>query len=270
MNNLPEWARREYNLVPHRREGARRLACQDIFNLLDEGGSVVHREARSATLTVETRGGSPDGRPVLRWTYDSFRIETSGAGGAPADGLPEGGSLTFEGVPEDDASYFPPVGSLGLDTTSASAWLTAELVIHTRAFDIMATRTHGGIDRLRRIGDRTVMPWSRTRAHVQFGEMIDAEISRAESVLCFDGVGIKAHRPAAVLSCVTPYDLTAAGLGPTHIDLVGKLWIDLETGEVLAGCARQANYIASAPRSDGTAAPMNHLFETFVEVIPET
>lgn len=169
-------------------------------------------------------------------------------------------------MPEAEDSYIPPVASFGLSTSSPGAWMTAELVLHTRAFTIAATATHGGIDRLRRLGDSVTMPWSEREERVVFGAMLDATLRRAESTLRFDGVTVRHGREAAILTCFSPYDLAAAGLGPAHIEVISHLWLDLATGDLLAGEARQSNYIASVPRPDGSAGPMNHRFETSVEL----
>ena len=110
------------------------------------------------------------------------------------------------------------------------------------------------------------MPWSGRDDRVVFGTMLDATIHHAESTLRFDGVTVRHGREAALLTCFSPYDLTAAALGPAHIEVISHLWLDLATGELLAGEARQSNYIASVPRPDGSAGPMNHRFETSVEL----
>jgi hypothetical protein len=263
---------RDYDLTRRLRAGSSsRYACSDVFNLLDDGGCVARSERRDATLCEETVDVRSDGTAFVRWTYTDFAYTVDGAQSEEDEAIPSSGSIVFEGNPEDRGSYVPPVGSFGLSVSSAAAWMTAELVIHTRAFAIMATRTHGGIDRLRRLGDHAPMPWSQASHRVVYGELLDARINRGESTLRFDGVTLWHRREAALLSYHTPYDLnfSTTGLGPAHVEVVGHLWVALVSGELLGGEARQSNYIASVPRPDGTAGPMNHRFETSIELLDD-
>ena len=41
---------------------------------------------------------------------------------------------------------------------------------------------------------------------------------------------------------------------------------ELESGSLLSGEARQANYVSEVPRPDGPSAPMNHPISTCVEL----
>lgn len=141
----------EYDLTLRAFANRRCYVCVDVFNILDDSGRPARSERRSADLLVETVA-SGDRMPRLRWTYSGFTLQVDGVPADEPDAIPTSGTIVFDGVPEDEGSYVPPVESFGLSTSSATAWMTAELVLHTRAFGIEATRRHGAIDRLRRLG----------------------------------------------------------------------------------------------------------------------
>jgi hypothetical protein len=272
---------RDYDLTRRAQVGAKqRYFCRDVFNLLDSAGRIVYRRRRTAELSEEILDLSSDGTPVVRWAYTAFTYNAEGkdtvsAGvaallaGAAEDALPTSGTIVVEGNPEDRHSYFPDANKFGLSKASTVAFFTCELVLHTRAFWIMATRTHGGIDQLHRLGDKTTMPFSNTSHRFLYGDMYEATMDRHESTLRFDGVTVRHGHDAALLTCHTPYDISNPGYGPGHSDLVGHLWVDLASGGLVAGEARQTNDLSSVPLLDGTTVPMKIRFETSVELIPD-
>lgn len=238
--------------------------AEEIFSVLDPDGSPARRERRTARV-VEDVIGARGPSPELRWTYRDFRLEIDGRPSDDPDALPlAGASVTFPGVPEAADSYLPPLDRLGFSLSSVVAWMTVEMIIHTHAFAIMTTATHGGVDRLRRLGDEVAMPWSGSTTRVRYGAMIDVTLRRDRSSMRFDGICLRAGRPSALLTCSTPYDIDLA-FGAARADVLGHLWVALDDGSLLGAEARQANYLANVPRPDGTTAPMNHIIETRLE-----
>lgn len=290
---IPNWyyhlsgmLKRQYDLTMRTAPGeVHRYRCRDVLNILDDAGRVGHRQQRTAALVVTNLGLAHDGNPRLRWSYDHFsyevernRIEDAYAlpagvecilFGASEEAIPLKDSIEFDSVPEDPDSYFPAVEAFGLSLTSTVAFMTVELILHTRAFWIMATRSHGGIDQLRMLGDWAIMPWSGKVYRMRYGDMYDATMRRADSTLRFDGLTIRHAHDTALLSCHTPYSIGNPGFGPGQSDLVGHLWVDLDTGTLTAGEARQTNFLSRVRLPDGSPSSMRIRFESTVELLED-
>jgi hypothetical protein len=279
-------SQRDYDLTRRAKVGTKhRYACTDVVNVLDDAGRAGRRERRTAELSEQIFGLSSDGSPLVRWAFTAFTydVEVNHAkdpyalpasvvsfwDGAPEDARPPSGKIVFEGAPENSDDFYPDAEAFGLSKTSAVAFMTAELVIHTRAFSLLATRTNGGVDQLRRVGDTMRMPWSGRIDRVRYASMFDARVHRGENTLRFEAVTNRHNRDVALLTCSTPYDVLAPGWGPTHVEFVGHLWIDLASGWLAAGDAHQTNYMSGVPMADGTAVPIKARFESSIELIPD-
>ena len=258
-----------------------RYMCNDEVNVLDDAGRVVRRERRGAELSALIVGIVPDSAPIVRWTFSAFTSELERHNfddlvlpeaanvleAASRDETLPRGPIILEGVPEANDNYFVDLGSIGLAPKSLSAAGLGWLVAHTRVFWLIATRRHGGIDRLRALGDSTRMPWSGTAEYAQPGEYSGAAVHRAENILRFDGLTVRHGREAALLTYRTPYDPSVPGWGPAHTDSLGQLWIDLAAGELLAAEVTSISCAAGVPKDNGGCMPLNLRFETSLELL---
>ena len=275
----------EYDLKRRARTGdSRRYACRDDVNVLDMAGRAGRIERRTAQMTETILDDDVPGAPRVRWHYRNFtyeceRLHADDAYALPqsaqlfwdapdGDGIPPSGEIVFEGVVETVDSFYPNTDAFGLSKTSAVAFMTAELVLHTRQFSMFATRSHGGIEQLRHVGDSVRMPWSGRTDHARNGEMFDASIVRApDNRLTFEAVTTRQGLDVAMLTVCAPYDVICPGWGPTHCDFVGHLWVDLATGWLVAGECQQSNYMSGVPLPDGEVT-INARFESAIELIP--
>jgi hypothetical protein len=272
---------REYDLVRRAQAGSsRRYACKDVLTVLDYAGRTSRLETRTADLNETIL----DVSPRVRWAYSNFKhdLQSQPANdeyglpasvvsfwdtGSRADALPASGSIVLEGLIEDRHAYIPDVESFGLSKTSPMAFMTAELVIHTRALAYFATRAHGGIDRLRRVGDSTVMPCTDKPDRVRYAAMFDAQMCRGESKLRFDAITTRHDLDVAMLTVYTPWKVTAPGWGPVSCVLVGHLWIDIASGWLVAGETHQTNFMGGVPMPDGSRQTIPVRFESSLELV---
>jgi hypothetical protein len=279
----------EYNLTRRGQLGTScRYACREVVNLLDDAGRVGRREVRTAELTEKLLDLSADDAPRERWAYTAFTYEVQRNHakdcyalpaaavefweGPDEIAVPPSGTIVVEGAIErSDSFYALDLESFGLSQTSAVAFMTAELVIHTRGFWLYASRTHGRIDQLRRVGDNTKMPWSGKIDRVRYAKMFEAEVQRGENKLRFEAVTTRHGRDVALLTAYTPYDVHASGsgYGPTHCELLAHIWIDLASGSIVSGEAYQQNFMSGHPMPDGSQVPIKVRFETSMELISE-
>jgi hypothetical protein len=278
---------REYDLTRRASAGtAQRYTCRELLNILDDAGRPAVRQRRTAELREEILGVSAGDSPLVRWRYGGFtcEIEHNPANDAyglrepvqqfwkatTQDVIPQSGIITVESATERGDVYYPDTDTFGLSKTSPSAFMTAELCLHTRQFSLLATRTHGGIDRLRRVGDSTRMPFSGRVDHARNGEMFDAAITRGDNTIRFEAVTTRHGKDVALLTYNAPYDVTCPGWGPTHCEQIGHLWIELETGWIVGGDHYQTNYMSGVPLlPDGKGLPINVRFETSIELLSD-
>jgi len=274
----------EYDLTWRGAIGAhRRYSCKDDANVLDDAGRVVRRERRTADVSTVVLGLASDAMPIVRWTFTGFTSEVERhrfddldpplaasvlESAFPQEALPPG-PVVLEGAPEASDNYFIDLAAIGLAPKSLGAAGAGWLVAHTRVFWLIATRKHGGIDRLRSLGDSTRMPWSGTVEYAQPGEYSGAAVHRAENILCFDGLTIRQGREAALLTFRTPYDPSVPGWGPAHTEPSGQIWIDIASGELLAAEVMSMSYASGIPQANGGSVPLNLRFETSLDLISE-
>jgi hypothetical protein len=254
------------------------------LNILDYAGRPAIRQLRSAKLAEEILDLSSDGAPRARWKYTDFtcEIERNDAKDAyvliapvksfweanPKDLLPLSGTIVVESATEKADAFYPNTDAFGLSKTIPTAFMTAELVLHSRQFSMIATRINGGIDRLRRVGDSVKMPCSGRIDHARNGDMFDAAIHRDEGTFRFEAVTSRHNLEVALLTYNAPYDVICAGWGPTHCEQVGLIWVDLATGWLVAGEHYQTNYMSGVPlMPDGSTVPVNVRFETSIELM---
>ena len=282
-------AERNYDLTRRGQVGtSRRYACREVINILDDAGRVGRREFRTAELSEMLLDLSAAGAPRVRWAYGAFTYEVerkhakdpyalpaaviSYWEGPDEIALPRSGTIVVEGAIErSDSFYDLDLESFALSRTSPVAFMTAELVIHTRAFWLYASRTHGGIDQLRRVGDSVRMPWSGKTDHVGYAKMFKAEVHRGENKLRFEAVTTRHGHDVALLTAYTPYDVlaSASGYGPTHCELLAHIWVDLTTGSIVAGEAYQQNFMSGHPMPDGSQAPIKVRFQSSLELMSD-
>jgi len=248
--------------------------------VLDDAGRAVRRELRTAEVSTDILDVSSDGAPIRRWTYTDFTwavelrrfddldpppaarlYETS----SREQALPPG-AIIVEGNLEACGSNCIDLAAMGLATSLAAA-MTGELIVHTRTFWQIATRRHGGIDRLRALNGCTRMPWSGTTDQVRAGEVFSAAVHRGESALRFDCLTIRHGREAALLTYRTPYDPSIPGWGPAHCEPQGQIWIELASGELLGGICISLNNATRIPRADGATGSLHHRLETSLELL---
>jgi hypothetical protein len=263
-----------------RRALRRRYRCVDQGSVLDDAGRAVRRELRTAEVSTDILELSSDGAPMLRWTYTDFTwaVELQSFDDLdppPAARLYEASTrdealpsnpIVIEGNLEACGSDCIDLAAMGLATSLAAA-MTGELIVHTRTFWQIATRRHGGIDRLCALGDNTRMPWSGTTDQVRAGEVFSAAVHRGESSLRFDCLTIRHGREAALLTYRTPYDPSIPGWGPAHCEPQGQIWIELASGEILAGRCISLNNATRIPQADGAAVSLHHRLETSLELL---
>jgi hypothetical protein len=278
---------RQYDLTRRGPAGtAQRYVCRELVNILDDAGRPAVRQRRTAELREEILGVSAGDAPIVRWQYSGFSCEfESNHANDPyslrepvrqfwkataQDVIPQSGTITVESATERGDIFYPDTDAFGLSKTSPSAFMTAELCLHTRQFSLLATRTHGGIDQLRRVGDSARMPFSGRVDHARNGEMFDAAITRTENTMRFEAVTTRHGKDVALLTYNAPYDVTCPGWGPTHCEQVGHLWIDLATGWLVGGEHYQTNYMGGVPLlPDGKGVPINVRFETSIELLSD-
>ena len=277
-------AKADYDLTRRGKAGAsRRYACREVINILDDAGRVGRRELRTAQLSETLLDPGSDGVPRERWAYSAFTyaVERNHAKdpyalpaaavrfweGPDEIALPPSGKIVVESATErGDSFYALDLESFGLSQTNPVAFMTAELVIHTRGFWLYTTRTHGGIDQLRGIGDSVRMPWSGTTDHVRYAKLFEATIERNENTLRFEAVTRRHGHEVALLTCYTPYDVFSPGWGPTHCELLAHIWVDLASGGIVAGEAYQMNCMSGVPQADGSQVPIKVRFECSLEL----
>jgi hypothetical protein len=279
---------RDYDLTRRGQVGtSRRYACREFINVLDDAGRVGRRELRTAELSEKLLDLSSDDAPRMRWTYSGFtyKVERNHAKdryalpaaavryweGPDEDATPSSGTIVVEGGTEHrDSFYALDMESFGLSHTSVVGFMTAELVIHTRGFWIYMTRTHGGIDQLRRVGDCVRMPWAGKTDDVGYAKMFKATVHHgAENTLRFEAVTTRHGRDVALLRCYAPYDPLSPTYGPTHCELLVHAWVDLVSGSIVGAEAYQANFMSGVPQPDGTQVPIKVRFETSMELISD-
>jgi hypothetical protein len=270
---------RSYDLTLRLEVGARHhYTCSEVWHVLDTGGRTARREERASDLLVEVRDPSPGSHPRLAFTYSDFAHATktydleddfalpewlrSRFDAAPGDSVvPISGRVEFEAVPESLGSFYPDVAAFGLPM-AAAPFLTAELIIHTRAFWIIATRTHGGLHDLSRVGDRTQMPWTGTQ-----DSLLGSTITHGPSDLRLEGLATRHGLDVALIGYYMPYDIAAPGAGPGHAEPLGHIWIDLTSGAIVAGSAYQTNYMAGVPVGEHVEV-LNARVQTSIELVP--
>jgi hypothetical protein len=280
---------RNYDLTRRGKVGAtQRYTAREVINILDDAGRVGRRELRTAELAEKLLDLSSRSAPIVRWAYSAFTYEVKrnhakdpyalppsvvGVWEGPDEiAQPSSGKIVVESdIERSDSFYDMDMESFGLSKTSPVAFMTAELVVHTRAFWLYASRTHGGIDQLRRVGDSVRMPWSGKTDHVGYAKLFKAEVHRGENTLRFEAVTTRHGREVALLRAYTPYDVLAAGsgYGPTHCELLAHIWVDLASGAIAAGEAYQQNFMSGFPLPDGSQAPIKVRFECSLELIPD-
>lgn len=278
---------REYDLRRRAKVGSsRRYTCGELFSILDDAGRPAQRQRRTAKLAEEILADSSSGAPRERWRFTDFTcdIERNYAKDAYAlrepvqqfwelgakDVLPSSGAIVVESATEKADVFYPDTDSFGLSKTSPSAFMTAELVLHSRQFSMLATHAHGGIDQLRRVGDSARMTFSGRTDRARNGEMFEATIVRGENIVRFEAITTRHDLDVALITYNAPYDVICPGWGPTHCEQIGQIWLDLATGWPVAGEHYQTNYMGGVPvLPDGTQVPINVRFETSMTLLPD-
>jgi hypothetical protein len=287
VSNLRGPSRATYDLMLRAPAGAhRQYACRELLHILDDAGRPAQQQRRTALLREEILPSSSEASPQVRWTYSDFSCEIEcnyidDAYGlrvpvrqfwetTPAEVLPAAGRIVVESPIEKTDIFYPDTDQFGLSKTSPSAFMTAELCLHTRQFSLLATRTHGGIDRLKRVEDSVQMTFSGRADRARNGDMFEATVLRGLNTLRFEAVTTRHGREVALLTYDAPYDVSCPGWGPTHCEQVGRLWVDLETGWPVAGNHYQTNYMGGVPLlPEGKQLPVNVRFETSIELISD-
>jgi hypothetical protein len=277
----------EYDLTRRAKVGSsRRYNCEEVFSVLDDAGRPAQRQRRVAKLAEEILADSSSGAPRERWKFTAFTcdIERNYAKDAYGlresvqqywevglnDVLPPSGAIVVESATEKADVFYPDTDSFGLAKTSPSAFITAELVLHSRQFSMLATHAHGGIGQLRRVGDTAKMTFSGRTDRARNGEMFEAMIVRSENIISFEAVTTRHALDVALLTYNAPYEVICPGWGPTHCEQIGRIWIDLATGWPVAGEHYQTNYMGGVPvLPDGTHVPIKVRFETSIALIAD-
>jgi hypothetical protein len=241
--------------------------CRDVYVTVDQAGQAIRRELHSAHMTETIPGAPahPETAPwPARWVFTDMVYELTEPGAASEpDAL--AAVLSVEGSAEDPDAYIGPLGTLDVPRTPRG-WLAAEQVIHARMPEIVTSRQHGAIHKLRRPGDRVQMPWSDEELTASLPGVIEVRLRRGRCELCFDGLSLAGRQPVALLSFTCPLEFLsiAGGRGTGH--LAGHIGLSLRTGDVVWAAWKQTNYL-SIPLDHASPglSPLNQIVEGTIQ-----
>jgi hypothetical protein len=263
---------REYDLLPRLKKGH-----ESYYSYVDRFGHIgsAGKEERSERVTGYFRQKvidiRPGGAPVFRAVRNHTQLTTAAAGEAPIGpvALDFGEGLTYEVCFEDNFDYLP------IDTSrlpnSLPGFMMFENIVHSHTFAILATRTHGALEKLKRVGTTVVIPDSGKGGRVSFPGLLTIELVRGESKMTFLGLSEHQGEPAALLSYDIPLTFpevsSGTGKGTGTARATGLIWLSLSRGEILRAHLRQTTNL-SIRATDGTVVPSYVEAEGWLEKIP--
>jgi hypothetical protein len=231
----------------------------DDYFVLDQAGGVANQDRIRGFIREDVLGVRPDGGLELRWTRSGTTSTSYEQGIATAQPtvLTCGAGLRLEACFEDDFDIIPvPADSLPHDM---SGFHMLEHVIHSSLAATFTSRRHGHIDKLRHVGDTVVMGISGRTPGLDFGGFISIRMERGTSTATFEGVGRVGDRPAAIVSFDCPQTFPFVNGGGGRGDVTGRVWLDLDGGQVLRGEFQQTNYFALPMGPDGSDVALNQI-----------
>ena len=231
-----------YDLTPKYAKGDKDyFSFQLTFTSLQPGGAIQASQTVKGYFTQEVIGSRPDGAPIFRVVRNHTVLNIAGptGGQAPPQALEFGERLTYDVCFEDDFPVFP------VDTSKfprdIRGWMMFEnAYVSQQFFQVMLTKTHGGIDRLNKVGAKVVMPDSNRQGVAGMPPEAVVEINRGESTLEFLGMGEQQGNPAAVLAFDVLYLINIPRLlalkdAKGREFLRGLTWVSLKDGKILHG-----------------------------------
>ena len=265
-----------YDLYPKYTTGDKDYFSFEIaFSYLQPGGAILGQERAKGYFTQEVTGLRPDGAPVFRvvrhhtdlWVIDKDGIQ------APAQRLDFIEGHTYEVCFEDGFPVFP-LRTADFPSTSAGFMALENIYVSQQYFQTMMTKTHGGIDQLRKIGTKIIIPDSGRKGVVEMGPEVSIEINRGPSTLEFQGIGEHQGQPAAVLAfdvlylLKVPRHLGGRKNGEAREFLRGVVWASLKDGKVLGGYINTEALVAYRD-NDGKLQPSEAVFAGTLERLSE-
>lgn len=240
----------------------------DRFAHLSATGRVERWETETGYYTQEVIRFWPDGEPVFRVIRNHTQLRTESAEPKSAELIPLdfGERFTYEVCFGENYDYLP------IDTShfpkTLPGFMMFENIIHSHQFAILATKTHGGLDKLRKIGDTVTIPDSGKGGVVEFPGLLSITLVRGKSTMTFLGLSQYRAEPAALLSWDVPLQFPNISGGEGTGRATGLIWISLRDGEVLRGYLRQTT-IHTLKGPNGAVTPANVDLEGWLEKIPQ-
>ena len=260
---------KEYNLLsrlPVRHKTY--YSYREQFLHFKSTGQVERRETGSGYYTQEVVRLRPDGAPVSRVVrnHTQLRAESAEQKSAEPINLDFGEGFTYEVCFGENYDYLP-IDTSHLPNT-LPGFMMFENIIHSHQFAILATKTHGALDQLRRIGDTVTIPDSGKGGVVEFPGLLSITLVRGKSTMTFLGLSKYGAEPAALLSWDVPLQFPNISGGEGTGRATGLIWISLRDGEVLRGYLRQTT-IHTLKGPNGAVTPANVDLEGWLEKIPQ-
>jgi inosine-uridine nucleoside N-ribohydrolase len=241
----------KHDLVPKYEKGDQDFFSYELeFTRLGPGGKILGRNWVKGYFKQEVTGFRRDGNPEFKVTRNQTRLRLTDESNKEllSSTLDFAECLTYTVCYEDPFSFFP-VDATGWPRDIMGFMMFEEVYTSHQFFQTVMTRTHGGIDQLKELGARVVMPDSNKLGTLGISGLANLDVIRGESILELLGLGVYKQTPALVLSFDVPYELNIHELfgnknGIGRELLSGLIWVSRDTSKVLGGRLRGANFVA--------------------------
>jgi hypothetical protein len=236
---------KEYDLGPRQNKGdSSYYSYSDRFSHWGPDGRIARQEFVTGYFTQEVIGFRHGGAPVFKVVRNHTEMRTaSGEEGVSSPvSLEFGEGFTYEVCFEDDFDYFSVDTSTFPNTLPG--FMMFENIVHSHTFAVLASRTHGALDKLRKVGATVTIPDSGKSGQVEFPGFISVKLVRGQSTMTFLGLSEHRGEPVALLSYDIPLEFPSIAGGTGMARATGLIWFSLRRGEILKGMLRQTTQLA--------------------------
>jgi hypothetical protein len=255
----------EYDLSPRLSKGEKSYYSYSS-RLLHYGAEagVERRETVRGYFMQEVVGFRPGGAPVFRVVRNHTGMHMGLGGQETFTPFEFGEGFTYEVCFEDEFEFFSPDTSTF--PNSLPGFMMFENIVQSHTFSVLATRTHGALDKLRTVGATVTTPDSGKGGQVDFPGYMFIKMVRGQSTLTFLGLSQYRGEAAALLSYDTAWSFPSIGKGKGAAHTTGLIWVSLQRGEILKGTLRETTQLAM-PGSGGQSVSLSLETEGLLEKI---